>query len=41
MMTGENVIQQIEEGKFWSFTPEAELKNGRLAIIALFGLSAM
>jgi hypothetical protein len=71
MMTGENVIQQIEDPlyaiaatgvvttlalaslftaenfsteKIGAFTPDAELKNGRLAMlgfIALFGLSAM
>jgi len=71
MMTGENVIQQIEDplyaiaatgvvttlalaslftaenfstDKIGAFTPDAELKNGRLAMlgfIALFGLSAM
>ena len=71
MMTGENVIQQIEDPmyavaatgvvttlalaslftaenfsieKIGVFTPDAELKNGRLAMlgfIALFGLSAM
>ena len=71
MMTGENVIQQIEDPvyaiaatgvvttlalaslftaenfsteKIGAFTPDAELKNGRLAMlgfIALSGLSAM
>ena len=71
VMTGENVIQQIEDPmyavaatgvvttlalaslftaenfsteKIGAFTPDAELKNGRLAMlgfIALFGLSAM
>ena len=71
MMTGENVIQQVEDpayaiaatgvvttlalaslftaenfstDKIGAFTPDAELKNGRLAMlgfIALFGLSAM
>ena len=71
MMTGENVIQQIEDPmyavaatgvvttlalaslftaenfsieKIGVFTPDAELKNGRLAMlgfITLFGLSAM
>ena len=71
MMTGENVIQQIEDPlyaiaasgvvttlawasmitsenfsteKIGAFTPDAELKNGRLAMlgfIALLGLSAM
>ena len=71
MMTGENVIQQIEDpmyavaatgvvttlalaslftaenfstDKIGAFTPDAELKNGRLAMlgfIALLGLSAM
>ena len=71
MMTGKNVIQQIEDPgyaiaatgvvttlalaslftaenfsteKIGAFTPDAELKNGRLAMlgfIALFGLSAM
>ena len=71
MMTGENVIQQIEDPlyaiaatgvvttlalaslftaenftteKIGAFTPDAELKNGRLAMlgfIALFGLSAV
>jgi len=71
MMTGENVIQQVEDPvyaiaatgvvttlalaslftaenfsieKIGVFTPDAELKNGRLAMlgfIALFGLSAM
>ena len=71
MMTGENVIQQVEDPayaiaatgvvttlalaslftaenfsteKIGAFTPDAELKNGRLAMlgfIALFGLSAM
>ena len=71
MMTGENVIQQIEDPvyaiaasgvvttlawasmitsenfsteKIGAFTPDAVLKNGRLAMlgfIALFGLSAM
>ena len=71
MMTGENVIQQVEDpayaiaatgvvttlalaslftaenfstDKIGAFTPDAELKNGRLAMlgfIALLGLSAM
>ena len=71
MMTGKNVIQQIEDPvyavaatgvvttlalaslftaenftteKIGAFTPDAELKNGRLAMLgfmALFGLSAM
>jgi len=37
-------VKGFEEEEFWSFTPEAELKNGRLAMLGfatLFGLSAM
>ena len=34
----------FDDEEYWSFTPEAELKNGRLAMLgftALLGLSAM
>ena len=47
VMTGENIIQQIEDfsiKELGSFTPYAELKNGRLAMLGfttLLGLSAM
>jgi hypothetical protein len=36
--------KDFDDEEFWSFTPEAELKNGRLAMLgftALLGLSAM
>jgi len=37
-------IDGIDDEKYWSFTPESELINGRLAMLAfvtLLGLSAM
>ena len=36
--------KDFDDEEYWSFTPEAELKNGRLAMLgftALLGLSAM
>ena len=36
--------KDFDDEQYWSFTPEAELKNGRLAMLgftALLGLSAM
>jgi hypothetical protein len=37
-------VKDFGKEEYWSFTPEAELKNGRLAMLgftALLGLSAM
>ena len=36
--------KDFNDEEYWAFTPEAELKNGRLAMLgftALLGLSAM
>ena len=37
-------VKDFDDEEYWSFTPEAELKNGRLAMLGfttLLGLSAM